>query len=119
MRVENLMNFPVVVTQRNIRVEHVKEMFQRKGIHAAPVLEEDGTITGIVTSSDVIACHDDSLKVQDIMSTRVHIVLKNNQVKDAAAVMLKYDVHHLVVMEDGKVVGMLSSMDLVKHVASS
>ena len=48
------------------------------------------------------------------MSDRVHILLKNNRVKDAAGVMAKNDVHHLVVMEDGDVVGMLSSMDIVR-----
>ena len=48
------------------------------------------------------------------MSDRVHIVLRNNQVKDAAKVMVKHGVHHLVVMEDGKVIGMISSMDIIK-----
>ncbi|MFT6281955.1 MAG: CBS domain-containing protein [Salibacteraceae bacterium] len=48
------------------------------------------------------------------MTDRVHIVLKNNRVKDAARIMSKNDVHHLVVMEDGNVVGMLSAMDIVK-----
>jgi len=57
--------------------------------------------------------------VGDIMSDRVHIVLKNNRLKDAAAVMTKHAVHHLVVMEDGDVVGMISSMDIVAIYAES
>ena len=48
------------------------------------------------------------------MSERVHIVLKNNRVVDAAAMMVKNSVHHLVVMEDGQVVGMVSSLDILK-----
>jgi len=108
------MSAPVMITQRNVKVEHLKEMFARKGIGAVPVLEDDGTISGIVSSSDVIRCHDDNLIVQDIMSDRVHIALKNNRVKDAAKMMDKNDVHHLVVMDDGNVVGMLSAMDIVR-----
>ena len=48
------------------------------------------------------------------MSERVHIVLKNNRVVDAAAIMVKHKVHHLVVMEDGEVVGIKSSFDILK-----
>ena len=48
------------------------------------------------------------------MSDFVHVLLPNNRVKDAAKIMVKHGVHHLVVMEDGKVMGMLSSMDVMK-----
>lgn len=114
MRVEEIMIAPVMITQRNVTIENLKSRLTRKGVNALPVLEEDGTITGIVSSSDLAACTNDTLLVQDIMSTRVHIVLKNNQVKDAANIMVKNGVHHLVVMEEGNVVGMVSSMDIVK-----
>lgn len=119
MKVEHLMSTPVMITQRNVKVGHLKDMFTRKHISAVPVLEDDGTISGIVSSSDIIKCHDDNLVVQDIMSDRVHIALKNNRVKDAAGMMAKNDVHHLVVMDDGQVVGMLSAMDIVRVHAES
>ena len=114
MRVEELMSTPVMITQRNVSIQHLKEMLSRKGFSAAPVLEEDGTITGIVTSSDLVHATSDDATVQDIMSDRVHIAMKNNRVKDAAAMMVKNKVHHLVIMEDGNVVGMLSALDIVK-----
>ena len=114
MRVEEIMSVPVTITNRNNKVTYLKDLLSRKNINALPVLEEDGTITGIVSSSDVAKCHDENELVQNIMSNRVHIVVKNNRVKDAAAIMVKNNVHHLVVMEDGKVVGMVSSMDIIK-----
>jgi CBS domain-containing protein len=40
--------------------------------------------------------------------------LKNNRVKDAAKTMVKHNIHHMIVMEDGKVIGMVSSMDIIK-----
>ena len=118
MRVEEIMSSPVTVTNRNNKVAHLKELFSRKNINAVPVLESDGTISGIVTSSDVAKCHDENELVQNIMSDRVHIVLKNNRVKDAAKTMIKNRLHHLVVMEDGDVVGMISSLDIVALYAS-
>lgn len=108
------MSTPTVITQRNVKITHIKDLFGRKDIHALPVLEEDGTITGIITSSDVATHKNDDGTVGDIMTERVHIVLKNNRLTDAAAMMVKHNIHHLVVMEDGNVVGMLSSMDIVQ-----
>jgi len=118
MRVEELMSTPVVFTQKTVKVGYLKDMFTRKKINAVPVIDDDGTISGIVSSSDLVACHDDNLLVKDVMSKRVHIGVKHNRVKDAAKVMVKYGVHHLAVMDDGLVVGMLSSMDVMKVYAS-
>jgi len=114
MRVEEIMSCPVTVTNRNNKVGHLKDLVSRKNINAVPVLEMDGTITGIISTSDIAGCHDDNELVQNIMSERVHIVLKNNRVVDAAAIMVKHKVHHLVVMEDGEVVGIVSSFDILK-----
>lgn len=114
MRVEDVMSSPVVVVKNDVKVQYLKDLFGRKKINAVPVLEDDGTISGIVSSSDVARCHDDCLLVKDIKSGHVHIALKSNRVKDAAAMMVKNNVHHLVVMEEGNVVGMISSMDIVK-----
>ena len=77
------------------------------------MLEEDGTISGIVSSSDLIAIHDESLAVADVLSSKEHICVKNNRVKDAAKTIVKHGVYHIV-LDDGAVVGMLSSMDIIK-----
>jgi predicted transcriptional regulator len=114
MRVEDVMSTPVMITQRNVSITHLKEMLTRKGLSAVPVLEEDGTITGIVSSNDIVRANTDAAVVQDVMSDRVHIAMKNNRLKDAAGMMVKNNVHHLVVMEEGNVVGMLSALDIAK-----
>ena len=114
MRVEEIMSTPVTFTQKTVKVSHLKDMFTRKKINAVPVIEENGTIAGIITSSDMVAIHNESLLVGDILSPKVHICLKNNRIKDAAKTMLKHGIHHLVVMEDGDVVGMISSLDILK-----
>lgn len=116
MRVEEIMSSPVVITQRNVRVKHLKETFDRKKVNAMPVLEPDGTISGIVSVRDLILADEESL-VQDIMTDRVHILLRNNRVSDAAKLMVGSGVHHLVVMEDGKVIGIVSSLDIVNQYA--
>ena len=114
MRVEEIMSVPVVFTNPTIKVKHLKDTLGRKGINAVPVLEKDGTIAGIITSHDLVHCHNESQLVKELMSPKVHISLKNNRVIDTAKTMVKHGVHHMVVMEDGKIVGMISSMDILK-----
>jgi CBS domain-containing protein len=46
------------------------------------------------------------------------VVAPNNRVKDAAKTMEKHRVHHPVVMEDDKVIGMLSAIDSIKVFAT-
>lgn len=119
MRVEEIMISPVAVTRKNVTISNLKNRLARKGINAIPVLEDDGNIAGIVSTNDLMAIHNETLTVKDVMSDHVHIVLRNNRVKDAASIMVKHGVHHLVVMEDGKVIGMISSMDIMKVYAES
>jgi len=117
MIVSDIMISPVVVTQKNKSIKHVKGLFEKKKIHSIPVLSTDGEIEGIITASDVALETDDNLLVANIMSTKTHVVGIKSGVQDAAKMMEKHQVHHLVVMDDGQVVGILSSMDFVKLVA--
>ena len=51
------------------------------------------------------------------MATMVHVVHKNSSAQAAAKMMLRHEVHHIVVMDDGEIIGIISSLDFVKLVA--
>ena len=115
MQVADIMISPVVFTQKKVTVASLKKMLSRKQINAVPVIDEENeSISGIISTSNIIACSDESITVGELMSDFVHVVMPTNRVKDAARTMVKHGVHHLVVMGEGKVVGMLSSMDIMK-----
>ncbi|MBT8196471.1 MAG: CBS domain-containing protein [Bacteroidia bacterium] len=114
MRIAEIMKSPVVVTQKNRAITHVRGLLERKDINAVPVLEMDGEIRGIITSNDIAKVHDDTKPVEEFMTKKVHVALKETSAKDAARMMMKHHCHHIVVMEDGQVIGMVSSMDIVK-----
>jgi signal-transduction protein with cAMP-binding, CBS, and nucleotidyltransferase domain len=52
------------------------------------------------------------------MSTKLCYINKNDSTATAANLMLKNGIHHLLVREHNEVVGILSSVDLLKLVAS-
>ena len=55
--------------------------------------------------------------VEQFMSDRVSVVHPDSSAQSAAQMMIKKGVHHLVVMEEGAIVGILSSSDFVKLVS--
>lgn len=117
MNVSDIMISPVVVTQNNKSLKHVRDLIERKKINAIPVLSMEGEIEGIITASDIAQESDYTKTVSEVMTTKSYVISKNSGVQDAAKMMGKHDVHHLVVMDEGQVIGILSAMDFVKLVA--
>jgi len=117
MNVSDIMISPVVVTQNNKSLSHVSDLIERKKINAIPVLSMEGEIEGIITASDIAQESDHTKTVSEVMTTKSYVISKNSGVQDAAKMMEKHDVHHLVVMDEGQVIGILSAMDFVKLVA--
>ena len=106
-----------MVTQKNKSLEHVNELFSKKHINAIPVLSMEGEIEGIITASDLGKETDFTKLVADVMTTKTHVVSIQSGIQDAAKMMDKNHVHHLVVMDNGQVEGIISAMDFVKIIA--
>ena len=118
------MSAPVTTAVGESSVREVRALMKSKDIHAIPIIsyakqlpEAEVTIRGIITSSDLSINIDPDVKVQEVMTDKVHVVHKDSSAQSAAKLMLRHHVHHIVVMEDGKIIGMISSLDFVKLVA--
>jgi CBS domain-containing protein len=114
MKASEIMSTPIVFTKGNVKLTYVKDLFTRNNISSAPVLNDNGDIEGIISNSDLVAQHNDTLMVSDVMSTRVHVCALNARLKDIAIKMTTEKIHHIVAMEDGKIHGMISSLDVIK-----
>ena len=121
IQVKDIMTSPVSVVEGTISVGEIKSLMKVKDINALPVvyqLDEGVEIRGIITATDFCSAVDDSLPIEEVKRfTRVYVVSPNASCKSAADMMLKHHVHHLVVMNDGQLVGMVSSLDFVKLVS--
>jgi CBS domain-containing protein len=101
-------------------VQDLRKLMSKHDIGAVPITDEgpDAEILGIVTDSDLRNVKDSTLPVMNVMSTKLCYVNKNDSTATAANLMLKNGIHHLLVREYDEVVGILSSADLLKLVAS-
>jgi len=122
IQVKDFMTTSVIAAVRTDKVGKIREIMKTENIHAIPIVHNsDGNILvrGIVTSTDLCRITDENLSVEEAFeSSKVLVLATNASAKSAAEMMLKHHVHHLVVMEDGKLVGMISSLDFVKLVAT-
>lgn len=97
-------------------------------VYALPVVGDGGRLLGVVSASDVLAVeaeHDpealpgllERTPVREIMTPRAYAVTPDADVRDAARQMLYADVHRLFVEEHERLVGVISSTDIVRAVA--
>ena len=125
IQVKDFMSAPVTTAIGENSVGEIRAIMKEKGIHAIPVVsyskdlpQVEMTIRGIVTATDISEKMDEHTTVEDVMaSSSVHVVHVDSTAHAAAKMMLRHKVHHIVVMDEGKIEGMISSLDFVKLVA--
>lgn len=121
MQVKDIMAAPVKATTANSNAGYLRELMERKKVNSIPIVEviseKNIKIRGIVTATDLRGQTDESIKAEDIMTKNVHVVSPELSAQAAAKMMLQHEIHHLVVMHEGVVVGMLSALDFVRLVA--
>lgn len=120
MQVRELMNQSVVSITPGESASLAARLLARHQLGALPVCGEDGGLRGIVTDRDIVtrcvAAETDPHKVpvREIMSRNCAVISPEEDAAEAARLMGAGQVRRLPVLEDGKVVGMVSLGDLAK-----
>ena len=121
MLVSDLMNPNVVSIAPDESAALAARLLRRHNIGSLPVCSLDGRIRGIVTDRDIVlrcvAAESDpeQTKVREIMSRGVVSVGPEADVREATRLMAHEQVRRLPVVDDGRVVGMLSIGDMAKN----
>jgi CBS domain-containing protein len=119
--VKDIMSNSVVSIDSSVTATNAVKMMEDIGAGAAIVLENNLPV-GIVTDRDFaikITAHSYPIDtpVRKIMSSPLISIDSNSDLSIASDLMSTRNVRKLPVIEDDKVVGILTSSDLVKHVA--
>ena len=120
MQVRDLMNPSVVSITPGESASLAARLLSRHNLGSLPVCGEDGGLRGIVTDRDIVlrcvAAEEDPAQtpVKDIMSRNCAVVSPDDDAREATRLMAARQVRRLPVLEDGKVVGMVSLGDLAK-----
>lgn len=132
MKVRDLMTPEVTTLGRNEKLSLAEQLMNLGRIRHLPVLDEDGQLTGIVSQRDLFhsgllralghgrhasARARDMLPVKEVMSTEVITTQPDASLQEAALVMFEKKVGCLPVVENGRLVGILTEGDFVAHFA--
>jgi CBS domain-containing protein len=143
-RVHELMNPDVLCLKPDTTVREAEQLLARRGVSGAPVVDERGRAVGVVSQSDLVrhqaqrttaeesgrfysdveeyrdiasARVDRSdMPVSEVMTREIYAVSRDTGVAAAASVMRERHVHRLLVTDRGVLVGVVTSMDLLRIV---
>jgi CBS domain-containing protein len=144
MNVQEAMTKDVVTVGPQTTVGEIADLLVRHRISAVPVVSDDNRVVGIVSQTDLghrsetgtekrrkwwldmfadsdtkareyIKSH--GLKAQDVMSRIVVSVSRQASLSEVADALDTHRIRQVPVMDDGKLVGMVSRADLVRKLA--
>ena len=116
VKVEDIMSRSVITTEPHKSIDHVRGMMEKNKVSAIPVVNTDGEALGIVSATDLVPELNGSSPISKLMTDKVYTVPKYDDVSIAARVMRNHHIHRVVVTHEQKVVGVLSTFDLLKLV---
>jgi Zn-dependent protease/CBS domain-containing protein len=118
VKVSDLMSKDVISVIPSMRVsELVSLMFEKK--HMGYPVKDNGRLVGIVTFSDVQLVPSEKrseIMVKDIMSPRVVSVSPEDTAEHALRMLFTHKIGRLLVLEGGKLVGIVSRTDLLRAI---
>ncbi len=98
-------------------IKDAAKIFYEKNISSLMILE-NGIFIGIITEKDLISStlvfkHTEDTIVKNIMTESLVCVNSNVSIIDAANIMIEKQIHKLPVMENNKIIGLISATDLM------
>jgi CBS domain-containing protein len=120
VQVKEIMNGNVISIAPEESASLAARLLNRYNVGALPVCGDGQILRGILTDRDIvmrcIAADGDPehTPVKEIMTRNVATVLPEDDVRNAARLMASKQVRRLPVVENGKLVGMLSLGDMAK-----
>ncbi len=120
MEIKDLMNPNAVTIEPTASAALAARLLSRHNVGALPVCGEDRRLRGVVTDRDIVlrcvAAEEDPAQtpVRDIMTRSCTAVSPHDDCRAAARLMAAQQVRRLPVVEEGRLVGMISLSDLAR-----
>ena len=129
---KEIMTTDLEVVQLNTPFETVKSLFENNSFHHLPVVDETSMIKGIISKQDFTKLNYqltlesggkiyytqqwyDQLKAKDVMTKNPVFLNPDDTIGLAADLFLENAYHAIPIMEDGVLVGIVTTHDLLAY----
>jgi CBS domain-containing protein len=102
-------------------VAQVEDLMRRATISALPIIEnEEGRVIGIISMRDIMRFHQEkreptAISAWEICNYKPITVSPDTSISDVAKLMVSHGVHHILVSENQRTIGIVSALDFVKR----
>lgn len=125
-RVGQLMRPPATTVERRAHLAAAAYLMKRSRDSALVVTTDDGTRTplGVITDSDIAQAVADGrdleqVRISDLLARGTVDVAPGTPVDEATRLMLERGLHHLLVVDDGGLVGIVDMADMCRALMGS
>jgi CBS domain-containing protein len=113
---KDIMTTRVVTVKPSTPIADAARLLVRRKISGVPVVDEkDKTkVVGILTEADLLAAPAGAKTVAEVMRKRVISVSPETPIDEIAAILVKRKIKRVPVLEGGKLVGIVSRIDVLR-----
>lgn len=131
MTLSDLMTKNVLTVKVDVAFTEACRLMQQMKIHHLPVVDEDNQLIGIFTANDALKAYNekvfnqiitveedinDLIKIEELMTdSNIYDLTPESRPEEALILMKEFDVHSIPVLDDGEVVGIVTSTDILNH----
>jgi CBS domain-containing protein len=131
-RARDIMHTDLITVRADMPLHEVMQLLSHRRISGAPVVDTEGLPVGVVSLTDVAHYVSQSwigppteenqqrvaeTRVIEVMSPFLHFAEEETSLHGLADLMVEHQVHRLLVLREGVVVGLISSLDLIRALA--
>jgi CBS domain-containing protein len=142
MKVKDVLLKNVITVHPDATHEEASRLFYKSNISGAPVVNSDGRLVGMLSEKDLFralyptyrsffespeyyldeesreadVAEVRTQKISEIMSTAIFAIQADTPIRRAGAIMLAKGIHRLPVLEDGKLVGLVTRDHIYKAI---
>jgi len=117
VKISDLMSFPVRTISSETSMREVAFILREKGCTGLPVVTQD-RLVGIISRRDfrkIKKDHQLTAPVKAFMSKNVITTEPSNSPLEAARLMVKHDIGRLPVVENGRIIGIITRSDAMRY----
>ena len=116
MKVKDVMTTELITVKEHQTKQQAARLLSKYRISGLPVVNDDSMLVGVVTEYDVIG--KEGRTVSDIMTRGIISVTADTDLEEASRILVHERIKRLLVLDQGKLIGIVSRADLVREVAT-
>jgi CBS domain-containing protein len=127
MKARDVMTSPVITISPDTSVPSAADFLRSHGFTAAPVVDADGHLVGIVSEADLVRSsvvpdwwviqREPDPTVEQMMTSAPTTMRSGDDVADVVRVMLDARIRSIPIVDDGELVGIVTRRDVLHVVA--